>query len=197
MKQTSWLSGLAAVRNPSSSATRRTISFGHLPDRQPQPGQLGLAQHVQDVGLVFGRVAAPRRSCQLSRWPRPRNTGVVAGGDGVEAENDGPLQEAVELEVGVTGDARVRGRPSEWPATYGSTTSRSKSDVKLKTWWAIPSCWATRRASSTSATEQQPESDGPPQSFIVAPTTSWPSCSIRAAATDESTPAGHGDQDAH
>src|SRR5580692_12897958 len=52
----------------------------------------------------------------------------------------------------------------------------------------MPSIWATRRASSTSATEQQPESDTPPQSFNVAPTTSWP-CSIkRPAATDESTP---------
>src|ERR1035438_10731555 len=52
----------------------------------------------------------------------------------------------------------------------------------------MPSIWATRRASSTSATEQQPESESPPQSFSVAPTTSWP-CSIkRPAATDESTP---------
>ena len=60
-------------------------------------------------------------------------------------------------------------RPCAWPATYGSTTSRSNSEVKLNTWWAMPSCWATRRASSTSATEQQPESDGPPHNFIVAP----------------------------
>src|ERR1035441_10867053 len=52
----------------------------------------------------------------------------------------------------------------------------------------MPSIWATRRASSTSATEQQPESESPPQSFSVAPTTSWP-CSIkRPAATDQSTP---------
>ena len=45
-----------------------------------------------------------------------------------------------------------------------------------------------RRASSTSATEQQPVSLGPPHSFIVAPTTSHPSSRSSAAATDESTP---------
>src|SRR5580658_4738164 len=52
----------------------------------------------------------------------------------------------------------------------------------------MPSCWATRRASSTSDTEQQPESDGPPQSLSVAPTTSCPDSTSNAAATDESTP---------
>src|SRR5271155_4346915 len=52
----------------------------------------------------------------------------------------------------------------------------------------MPSCCATRRASSTSATEQQPESEGPPQSLSVAPTTSYPCSTRRAAATEESTP---------
>ena len=52
----------------------------------------------------------------------------------------------------------------------------------------MPSCWATRRASSTSATEQQPESEGPPHSLSVAPTTSWPRSARSAAATEESTP---------
>src|SRR5664279_2770567 len=81
-------------------------------------------------------------------------------------------------------------RPSAWPRTYGSTTRSSNSAAKLKTWWTRPSWSATRRASSTSATEQQPESDAPPHSFRVAPTTwSRPYCSAaRAAATEESTP---------
>src|SRR5215831_7035552 len=52
----------------------------------------------------------------------------------------------------------------------------------------MPSCSATRRASSTSATEQQPESDSPPQSLRVVPTTSWPCSTSSAAATEESTP---------
>src|SRR5579875_116244 len=52
----------------------------------------------------------------------------------------------------------------------------------------MPRRSATRRASATSASEQHPESDSPPHSFKVAPTTSWPSSSRRAAATEESTP---------
>ncbi len=51
------------------------------------------------------------------------------------------------------------------------------------------SSWAaTRRASSTSETLQQPESDSPPQSLRVTPVTSWPASVSSAAATDESTP---------
>src|SRR5271156_60799 len=52
----------------------------------------------------------------------------------------------------------------------------------------MPSTWATRRASSTSATEQHPESEAPPQSLSVAPTTSWPTSIKSPAATEESTP---------
>ncbi len=52
----------------------------------------------------------------------------------------------------------------------------------------MSSCWATRRASSTSATQQQPVSLSPPHSRIVTPSTSWPWSSSTAAATDESTP---------
>src|SRR5436309_2498005 len=52
----------------------------------------------------------------------------------------------------------------------------------------MPSWAATRRASSTSATLQQPESDSPPHSLSVTPVTSWPAARSRAAATDESTP---------
>ncbi len=79
-------------------------------------------------------------------------------------------------------------RPSAWSATYGVTTVASKASVKLKTWWSMSSCRATRRASSTSATEQQPLSEGPPHSLSVAPTTSWPASARMAAATEESTP---------
>src|SRR5579871_2843911 len=79
-------------------------------------------------------------------------------------------------------------RPAAWAATYGATTCPSNSSVKLNTWWAMPSCCATRRASSTSPTEQHPESCTPPQSFMVTATTSCPSSANMAAATEESTP---------
>ena len=52
----------------------------------------------------------------------------------------------------------------------------------------MPSCCATRRASSTSATQQQPVSLSPPHSRIVTPTTSWPCVEQQRGATDESTP---------
>ena len=78
--------------------------------------------------------------------------------------------------------------PAAWASTYGCTTAASKSSVKLNTRWSMSSCWATRRASSTSDTLQQPVSLSPPHSRIVTPTTSWPSRASSAAATDESTP---------
>ena len=52
----------------------------------------------------------------------------------------------------------------------------------------MSSCCATRRASSTSDTEQHPVSESPPHSFMVTPTTSWPCSLSRSAATEESTP---------
>ena len=113
---------------------------------------------------------------------------MVARDDGVEAELGGPLQEAVELQVGVAGDAGVWGpgpavggdiRRNDLAVELGGEVENVMVDTQLL---------ADPRASSTSATEQHPESDGPPHSFIVAPTTSWPSWSIKAAATDESTP---------
>src|SRR3954465_8781836 len=52
----------------------------------------------------------------------------------------------------------------------------------------MPSCWATRRASSTSATEQQPVSLSPPHSRMGTPTTSPPPSANRAAAPHEATP---------
>src|SRR2546427_814608 len=52
----------------------------------------------------------------------------------------------------------------------------------------MSSCAATRRASSTSAALQHPESDSPPHSFSVTPVTSCPASRKSAAATEESTP---------
>ena len=78
--------------------------------------------------------------------------------------------------------------PSACAAMYGCTTCSLKSSLKLNTKWSIPICCATRRASSTSETEQQPVSLSPPHKRMVTPTTSWPSCFKRAAATEESTP---------
>ena len=175
MKHTSWLSGLAAVRRPSSAA-----SAPHLrPCRWRRPGTAcgpasRLVEHVHDVALVLGRVGAALE--RAARRRRRADPGVVAGGDGVEAEQVGPLGEPGELDVAVALDARVRrdaggvGRD-----VRARRRAASKSSPKLNTRWSMSSCWATRRASSTSVTQQQPVSLSPPHSFIVTPTTSWPS----------------------
>ena len=131
--------------------------------------------------------SAPGRSCSPPA-AAPTDPGVVPGGQAVEAEPVGAVQQAVELDGAVALDARVRRPPPRVLPDIGRHDGRSNSSVRLKTWWSIPSCWATRRASSTSATEQQPESDGPPHSLSVAPTTSWPCSTRSAAATEESTP---------
>src|SRR5258705_9387566 len=52
----------------------------------------------------------------------------------------------------------------------------------------MSSCAATRRASSTSLTLQQPLSLSPPHNLSVTPVTSCPWSRKSAAATDESTP---------
>jgi hypothetical protein len=78
--------------------------------------------------------------------------------------------------------------PSAWAVAYGATTWASKSSMNVHTRWSMPSRSATRRASSISATEQQPASVGLSHSRSVTPTTSWPSSTRSADATEESTP---------
>ena len=87
--------------------------------------------------------------------------------------------------------------PAAWAATYGSTTWRSKSSLKLNTRWSMSSCWATRRASSTSATLQQPVSLSPPHSRIVTPTTSWPSRAQQRGGDRRVDAAAHRDEHLH
>ena len=107
MKQTSWLSGLAAVRSPERAASWPHLVLGQLPHREEGPGQLVLAQHGQHIGLVLGRVGSPEQTPGAVRVPGP--SGVVAGRHRVEPERVGPLEQAVELEVAVALDARVGG----------------------------------------------------------------------------------------
>ena len=61
----------------------------------------------------------------------------------------------------------------------------------------MSSCWATRRASSTSATLQQPVSLSPPHSRIVTPTTSWPSRAQQRGGDRRVDAAAHRDQHLH
>ena len=108
MKHTSWLSGLSAVRRPEPGGLGPHLGLGQLAHGEAHPRQLGLAEHVQHVGLVLGRVGT---AAQTPLAVAPDDSGVVAGGDGVEAQLVGPAQEAVELEVAVALDARVGRAP--------------------------------------------------------------------------------------
>src|SRR5579884_1356495 len=86
------------------------LSLGHLPHRQQDVGQLGLAEHGQDVGLVLVGVATPQQGPAPVALLHP---GVVAGRHRVEPELAGPVEEAVELQVAVALDARVGCAPGE------------------------------------------------------------------------------------
>ena len=82
------------------------------------PAQLALVEHVHDVALVLGPVGAARERAATVR--RPADPGVVAGGDGVEAEQVGALAAAGRTSGGgctrCTGSASRRRRG---PRTYG------------------------------------------------------------------------------
>ena len=105
MKQTSWLSGLSAVRSPSSAARSRTCALVRWPTGNSVRASCALVEHVHDVALVLRRVGAAGDTAHTADLDDP---GVVAGGDGVEAEQVGALGEPGELEVAVALDARVR-----------------------------------------------------------------------------------------
>ena len=105
MKQTSWLSGLSAVRRPRRAAWARTSALVRSPTGNVRARELRLAEHVQHVRLVLRAVGATR---DTARAVGPQHDArVVAGGDRVDAERGGPSQQPIELEVPVALDARV------------------------------------------------------------------------------------------
>ncbi len=86
------------------------LLLGHPADGQEHPLEVAALEHVDHVALVLAGVAPPHDP-PLAIGPDPLDAGVVAGGDGVEPEHLGPAQQAVELQVPVALDARVRGQP--------------------------------------------------------------------------------------
>ena len=109
MKQTSWLSGLAAVRRPKRTACARTSALVISPTGNEHPAQLGLAQHGQHVGLVLVGVgpaaqarARARAAVTRAWWPVARRS---------KPSRSARSQQPVELDGPVALDAGV-GRPS-------------------------------------------------------------------------------------
>ena len=84
MKHTSWLSGLDAVRRSALGREPAHVRLVDVADREQRPRQGLLVEHVDDVALILRRVGtALEREAAVGRAP---DTGVVPGGDGVEAE---------------------------------------------------------------------------------------------------------------
>ena len=95
MKQTSWLSGLSAVRRPRPSRYRPHLGLGEVADRQHDVAQLLGGKSREHVGLVLGGIDATAQANLVTVDLEP---GVVARGDGVEAEPPGACREGPELE---------------------------------------------------------------------------------------------------
>ena len=188
MKHTSWLSGLAAVRSPSAAARARTSALVSPPTgKRTRPARPGRACGARSSGPWPGRHrgATRRAPCAPSTtrawWP-------VATAS--KPEQAGPPQQAIELEVAVALDARVRraARP-RGRRRRARPRGASKSSPKLNTRWSMPSCWATRRASSTSADRAAARvAVAAPQLHRDADHVVARRRRSSAAATDESTP---------
>src|SRR4029453_16555567 len=141
--------------------------------------------------LVLGRVRAPVQTAVL-------NPGVVAGGQGVEAEGAGPGQQPDHLDPLVAAGAGVGG------AAAGVLGGEVVDHRPLELLGHVPHverdaegvgdpAGGTRRASSASARVQQPlpctwRCPGVSASFRCTPVTSQPASTASAAATEESTP---------
>ena len=108
-KQMSWLSGLSATSSPRRSASRADVGLGRVAEREQRVRELLLVEHAEHVGLVL---AVVDRAVHLDQ---PVGAGaqlrVVAGGDGVEAERERPVEHGGELDLLVAAQARV-GRPA-------------------------------------------------------------------------------------
>jgi len=113
---------------------------------------------------------------------------VMAGGEDVEAETPGARQEGVELDVPVALDARVR------RAALGMGEDVRGDDRAIEVLGHVEHVVRDAELLGDAARvvdvghRTAPRVRRATQSFNVAPTTSWPAPTIRAAATDESTP---------
>ena len=101
--------GLGGRSQVDRRSERSQIGLLHATDREHGAGELRLVEHVHHVALILGRIrTALERVVTIGA---AADVGMVAGGDGVEAEQVGPLREARELDRPVAFDARV-GRDS-------------------------------------------------------------------------------------
>ena len=82
------------------------LGLVQVADRKSGAGQVGGGEHVQHIGLVLGRIGATTEAGAVGGGHDP---GMVAGGDGIEAQRPRPSRQLVELDVPVALHARVGG----------------------------------------------------------------------------------------
>ena len=85
------------------------ILAGKLPQGEAGMSQLLLGQEIEDVGLILRLVLCLFQKPAVSLLA-PLDPGIVAGDDGIAAQNLRPVIELGEFHVLVTVDAGVRGR---------------------------------------------------------------------------------------
>ena len=102
----SWLSGFFAMKKPALGRLLADARLRGVAEREERAGELVGVEHAEDVALVLGRVDG---AVQLARRPSSAvdDLGVVAGGDGVEAERDRLVEQGGELDPLVAAQARV------------------------------------------------------------------------------------------
>ncbi len=112
MKQRSWLSGLDGGAQSQRLRLGAHLGLGEAAHRETDAGELGLAEHVEHVRLVLGRVGGGAQRPAVSP---PLHPGVMAGGEQLASERLGAVEERREPDGAVALDARVGRLPAGVP----------------------------------------------------------------------------------
>ncbi len=111
-KHTSWLSGRRAASSPASPGLRAGLGLRLLAQRKPAPRQDRGGHRRQHVGLILGRIGAPRDQADPVA---AADAGVVAGGDPRRSDAVGERRQGREPERPVAAHARVGRAPRAEP----------------------------------------------------------------------------------
>ena len=96
--------GLCGGSQPEFGGELAQFNLAVVADRKPQAGQVSLGEHVEHVGLILRAVDT---ALQPSSAALGADANVMARDQPVEAQPAGTVQQHVELDVPVAGNARV------------------------------------------------------------------------------------------
>ena len=98
--------GLGCGTQPAGAGLSAHLILGGIAEGKQQPRQLGLREHVQHVALILGGIGtAPDRSRPVDVR---HDASVMTGSDELDTEHRRALQQAIELEMAIAFDTRVR-----------------------------------------------------------------------------------------